>query len=81
MVVTLGRLRTTVGGGCVKGVSSRASWACTVSELPTPTYILLPSSCAFLGTGILVPGQILSKISGTSGEALPIYRTWLSKES
>lgn len=48
---------------------------------PFPSTSLVPVSGFFPGTGILAPELILWKTSDTSGEGLPICRTWLNRGS
>lgn len=53
------------------------------SELscPSASTSLVPLSGFFSGTGIPAPELILWKTSDTSGEGLPICRTWLNRGS
>lgn len=63
-------------------MSSESPCACEVPlNCPFPFPSIVPPSGFFVGTGILVPELILWKTSDTSGEGLPIYRTWLNRGS
>lgn len=57
-------------------MSFESPYACELAvNCPFPFTSIVPPSGFFVGTGILVPELIPWKISDTSGEDLPIYRT------
>lgn len=63
-------------------MSSKSPCAYEASaSCPFPFISFVPPVGFFVGTGILVPEPILWKISDTSGEGLPICRTWSNRES